>query len=1236
MKRRSSWKKRSMAAVLIFAITLCLLPGNLWVEASELTPEEVSLSLYDIWTNGSKWTSKPTDDSWNLAPNEVYNYAENSDIKTTSLPESSTAGIKYADNGSGSSYQYYEVLAELPAGEYVLSTFLMGDDSKLKLYIGDEMDTTEYATTGWNNWTEAKKTFTVTEKQTNVKVGFQLDVSKSGWGYIDQLYLQGTASKADTSTKTKEELNALLAKIPSDYETAYTTDTTDALKSAMEAANAETIEDINTVYNNLENAINGLVYQDNDIIVKKVNGISADFIKGVDVSSYITLVNSGVKYYDFEGNELDSTGFFKLFAEQGVNYIRLRVWNNPMNASGAYYGGGNNDIATTVEICKAIQKYNTTYDDNMKVLIDFHYSDFWVDPDKQNAPKAWADYTIGDDSVTKLESYLAQYKENGTLADAGTDKLLALAKYTIESLQTIKETGVTIGMVQIGNETNNGICGESVANGYTNVYRVFKAGCDAVAAFDEKEAEGEILKAVHFTDPQNQEFQKNWAVNLLKNDVNYDVFATSFYPYWHGTTSDLGTSLAAIAKETRKKVMVAETQEIYTNSDYDGFDNQAYEGKNNIDTSVYAVSVQGQANEFRDVINAVASVGEAGIGVFYWEPAWLPVGNAYNADGSKNASAYAANEKIWNTQGSGWATAAAGEYDDSVNKWGYGGTNCENAALFDFTGHPLATLKVFKYVDRGALGASEQYYSYELDTDKIEKDFPVKVGMSVEEIEAQLPDTATITYNTGNIKSGCAVIWDSACLQNLAGKIATNTVVGNIYTVTGQITDPVSNNVKMVSTTVQVYPAENFIANGDFESGDEKWNKVSEPSYAWIGALNVRGNYGIVINTYDAEAGKVSLAAMTQEVTITEPGVYGLTGFAEGADKAGSEDGESIYIKVTDANSKEYKSNLLVLQGWMNWQKAQINGIRITQDMIDNGEGKILVSVEANLFDDKWGSWDDIYLYKTGEITSGGSAGGSSTGTTTPTVPEEEKPDKNTEVTTNPDGSTTEKIVIAEIATGTTATVEVVKNEAGEVQTAKADVTKVITKGNKAVLSGAVVDQLQDAAGQSDLTVTMTVKDSEGKTKYSVQADAEDLTAGNKLYLYEINAKTGKLVMVNAKTYKVSKAGSVSVSSTQKAAYQLVSADEAKAINKAILKTVEPKKTSATVKKGKKTALSLSSKLDKDNVKTITYVSSKKSVATVSKTGKITAKKAGTAVVKAKVTLKNGSTKTVTMKIKVK
>ena len=121
------------------------------------------------------------------------------------------------------------------------------------------------------------------------------------------------------------------------------------------------------------------------LYVRKIEDLPEDFIFGMDVSSVLSLENSGVRFYDYEGNEED---LFKILAESGITHIRVRVWNDPYDSKGNGYGGGNCDINTAAEIGKRAAKYG------LKLIVDFHYSDFWADPAKQMAPKAWRDMDI--------------------------------------------------------------------------------------------------------------------------------------------------------------------------------------------------------------------------------------------------------------------------------------------------------------------------------------------------------------------------------------------------------------------------------------------------------------------------------------------------------------------------------------------------------------------------------------------------------------------------------------------------------------------------------------------------------------------------------------------------------------------------------------------------------------------------------------------------------------------------
>ena len=201
------------------------------------------------------------------------------------------------------------------------------------------------------------------------------------------------------------------------------------------------------------------------IFVEPVEGISDDFIRGVDISSVISEEQSGVVYKNKDGVEED---IFKILADAGVNYIRVRVWNNPYDENGNGYGGGNNDTAKAVEIGKRAAQYN------MKLLVDYHYSDFWADPAKQFEPKAWA----------------------GKSAD---EKAELAYEFTLESLNAILDGGADVGMVQLGNETNNHMSGEEK---WAEISKIVSRGRDAVMEAGEAHKK-EIKTVLHFTNPEN-------------------------------------------------------------------------------------------------------------------------------------------------------------------------------------------------------------------------------------------------------------------------------------------------------------------------------------------------------------------------------------------------------------------------------------------------------------------------------------------------------------------------------------------------------------------------------------------------------------------------------------------------------------------------------------------------------------------------------------------------------------
>lgn len=290
---------------------------------------------------------------------------------------------------------------------------------------------------------------------------------------------------------------------------------------------------------------------------------------------------------------------------------------------------------------------------------------------------------------------------------------------------------------------------------------------------------------------------------------------------------------------------------------------------------------------------------------------------------------------------------------------------------------------------------------------------------------------------------------------------------------------------------------------------------------------------------------------------------------------------------------------------------------------VSNGKIKVIIPAATD---------GGTVVLKNNSSTNGGSTGGSSSSgsTTTETKPSED---------TKKDATTTESIIPAEkLPEGTTATVTVTKDASGKVtaEAAVAATGKTGKTGVKATVNADVIQAVTEAAGTKDVTITQEVKKADGTTAYTLQVNAADVKAGAKLAVMKKDEKTGELVLVNQKAYKVAKDGSVSLTFKGEGTYVVKTQAEVKAQAKQIAKTVKPAKTTVNVATKKTTVFKWNKKLNMENVAKITYKSSKKSVVSVNKNGKITGKKKGTGKVTAEVTLKDGTKKTVRMKVKVK
>ena len=646
-------------------------------------------------------------------------------------------------------------------------------------------------------------------------------------------------------------------------------------------------ESVQTVFLTF-NITDRLAPVEGDLNFDGVSTLPDDFYMGVDISSVVSELNAGVVYYDYEGNALTTADqFISFLASQGVNSVRVRVWNNPYDSNGNGYGGGNNDVATARIIADACEAAG------ISMLVDFHLSDFWCDPGKQYAPVAWSSMSVDE-------------------------KASAVASFITDSLNAIDPNRNTVAMVQVGNETNGAVCGVS---GDSDMCIIFDAGCDAVHAWDSS-----VLAVIHFTNPNNG-YIGSWAAKLSNAGVSADVLATSYYPYWHGSLENL-TSQLITARSYGFDVMVAETSYAYTLNDSDGHDNTVRSGHNDTGSDLLQpFTVQGQARAVRDVVNAVNNAG--GIGMFYWEPAWITVGDTTGLEGDELASRIADNSSLWEQYGCGWAASYAAVYDpDDAGRW-YGGSAVDNEALFYADGTPTAAWGVYENIRSGE-------YSGDITAEAVES-FSVTITAGQ---EYELPSSALVTYSNGSTSEE-PVIWDQEAVNAIDGAVGT-------YVVTGTCAE------LETSYTLVILPV-NLIDEdiAGFETDD--------PSSAYT----VEGNGISAHDTHDVRNGSYGAhwwASEAVEGTIVlndtyvldTAGTYTFTCYAEGD----SDKGSFVTLMITDAGTDEVlaQSDAVQTDGWMNWVCPEAT---LTVDEPVEVRLVIGISYAAN----GWGSIDDLMLW---------------------------------------------------------------------------------------------------------------------------------------------------------------------------------------------------------------------------------------------------------------------------------
>lgn len=774
---------------------------------------------------------------------------------------------------------------QVTSGSYIVSVDMDGGNVSGNIQIREENNTQskELLYGDWDNFKTTTDTVKV-ENDSEITIQIRVDLQASGWFDLDnfsmvkaleddndtdnstEYNLQITADNTTVEAGDTVTLTAVLKKGQTEItdleaaglhlywwnnttgssaefinyddkngyaltlQTTLGTTGTNEIQAKLQDANWNDIAEkkIELTVNEASNSV-----KDAPIAVTKVNKLSSDFIMGMDISSMISELESGVVYRDYDGNELATLDdICRFIKEQGINHIRVRVWNNPYDANGNGYGGGNNDVAKAKEFADACRNAG------LKMLVDFHCSDLWTDPGKQQEPKAWKGYT------------LEQKKE-------------ALNTYITKSLNTIDPSKDVVDMVQVGNETTGGFIGET---NVSNMCVLFSAGAAGVEMYNP-----DVKVVIHVESP-HKGTMVTWAGNLQDNNVDYDILATSYYPYWHGTLDNLKQQFETVKNTYHKDVMVAETSYAYTLEDSDGHDNTVRVGNNdNGADTTEPFTEQGQATAIRNLINTVNEAG--GLGVYYWEPAWLTVGNTQGLTGDAYNAQVKENQEKWEKYGSGWASSYANEYDSKdAGKW-YGGSAVDNEAMFYPDGTATPALHVWNYVKTGAVSnlvSVEGFDSALTQTITAGSDFT-------------LPDSVEVTYSDSKTPVAEAVTWDEASVKKAdMSKPGTYQVSGTV-SLSKEITRGAYKGKTSVDVTLtlQVKYA-NLITNKEaveFDRGE--YFTVDGATFKGIPSAENAKSGKNSMGWYGASAANGSVTY--KEAITLEKGTYTLEAYAQGA-----------------------------------------------------------------------------------------------------------------------------------------------------------------------------------------------------------------------------------------------------------------------------------------------------------------------------------------------------------------
>jgi arabinogalactan endo-1,4-beta-galactosidase len=301
-------------------------------------------------------------------------------------------------------------------------------------------------------------------------------------------------------------------------------------------------------------------------------------VLGADISFLPQLEARGAKFSD-KGVEKDAIQILK---DHHFNYIRLRIFNNPAADSGYSPGKGFCDLPHTLAMAKRVKQAG------LKLLLDFHYSDTWADPQKQFKPEAWKTLT-------------------------GTALTQAVHDYTAQVLQALKAQGTPPDMVQVGNEINHGMIwpdgdvqkADSLKR-FDTLAGLAKAGASAV-----RETTPTALVMMHVALGGQNQLSKTWLDRMIARGVTFDVIGESYYPKWHGTIPDLKANLTDLAKKYPQDIVVVEYSERKREVNDIAFNLPGGKGKGSfiwepLNTWESVFDKQGKANDLLLIYNEIS------------------------------------------------------------------------------------------------------------------------------------------------------------------------------------------------------------------------------------------------------------------------------------------------------------------------------------------------------------------------------------------------------------------------------------------------------------------------------------------------------------------------------------------------------------------------------------------------------------------------------------------------------